>query len=119
MSSSGKSKGNRKRKTIASSKGSKHTLWQSNRRFKKLEINLSDMKISTTQVDAISCINSSCSCIPPCVQRIFMNNKGEVDFNQAVSFLQEARNGYAELHDDDKETFLISKFKESIQNIDE
>lgn len=48
-----------------------------------------------------------------------MNNKGEVDFNQAVSFLQEARNGYAELHDDDKETFLISKFKESIQNIDE
>ena len=96
MSSSGESQENRKRKTISSSKGSKHTLWQSNRRSKSLEIDLSVMSISTSQVDAVSCIKSSCSCIPPCVQRLFSNKSGEVDFNQAVSFLQEAQNGYAD-----------------------
>jgi hypothetical protein len=109
----------KKRKPISSSKGSHHTLWQCKRRDTKLETNLVPSSTSLSQAEALLSINSSCSCFPPCVQRVFTDSIGEIDFNKAVAFVQEAQKSYSELDDEDKDTFLISKFKESITNIDE
>lgn len=109
----------KKRKPISSSKGSHYTLWQCKRRDSKLGTNLVPSSTSLSQAEALLSINSSCSCFPPCVQRVFTNSIGEIDFNKAVAFVQEAQKSYSELDDEDKDTFLISKFKESITNIDE
>jgi hypothetical protein len=105
----------KKRKTVASSKGSKYTLYQSKRIAKDSKILCSLAQNSVT----VSNLINSCPCEPPCLQNIFTNEPGVIDFNAAVSFIEDAQKSFIQLDDDDQDVFIINKFKESIINIDE
>ena len=112
----------KRRKTISSSKGSRHMLQQSKRypkdhlygtikEFIKEKVILSPVTISN--------IINSCACTPSCLQRIFTDDMGNTDYNGAVAFLQTAQNEFLELDEDAQDIFIIGKFKESIINMPE
>ena len=69
--------------------------------------------------NSVSNLINSCPCEPPCLQNIFTNEPGVIDFNAAVSFIEDAQKSFIQLDDDDQDVFIINKFKESIINIDE
>jgi hypothetical protein len=105
----------KRKKTISSSKGSRHVLQQSKRYPKDHHYK---EKVISSPV-TISNIINSCACIPSCLQRIFTDDLGNTDYNGAVAFFQTAQNEFLELDEDAQDIFIIGKFKESIINMPE
>jgi hypothetical protein len=105
-----------KRKRIASSKGSKNVLQQTRKRKEKV---VGNAVIDIQESAVISDITSSCPCKPPCLQRLFTDSSGIINFNQAVMFIKHMQLKYSNLSKDDQDAYIINQFKESIQNRDE
>ena len=74
-----------KLKHISSSKGSQYTLQQAKRRpSQQLESSYATRDDSEIMKSIMNC----CLCKPQCIQLLFQNEKGLVDFNAAISFVR-------------------------------
>jgi len=105
-----------KRKHISSSKGSQYTLQQAKRRPSQ---ELGSSHVARDDSEIMKSIMNCCSCKPQCIQLLFQNEKGLVDFNAAISYVRRCQSNSHGLDEDDRDHFIINKFKESIVNLDE